>query len=196
MPEEERPRGVRRLVTAVSAGLDVVQWALVAAVTVLIATSALLLFWQVTDRLVFAGGQNWIEEYARLSLIWMTFLGAAALIRERRHLAVDYLADKLPEPVRGLLAVAVDVLLLGLMAVLLTYAGPVLEGAAVLRSPSLGIPRSVLVMAAVVSFAITALYCLESIVRTALGMGRPSGSGTGEGPAIVTDDLTHGRTTG
>lgn len=174
MPREERPRGAWRVLTAVSGGLDFLQRVLITIVTILIAVSALLLFWQVSDRLVFAGGQNWIEEFARLSLIWMTFLGATALVRERRHLAVDYVVGKFPPRLKVVFSVAADALILALVVLLLWHSASALEGAAVLRSPSLGIPRSVLMMAAVVSFAITAVYCLESIARTVLGMGAPT----------------------
>lgn len=174
MPREERPRGARRVVTAVSGGLDLLQRVLITVVTLLIAVSALLLFWQVSDRLVFSGGQNWIDEFARLSLIWMTFLGAAALIRERRHLAVDYVVGKFPPRLKMVFSVAADALILALVALLLWQVPSALEGAAVLRSPSLGIPRSVLMMAAVVSYSITTVYCLESIARTVLGMGAPT----------------------
>lgn len=173
MAQGELPRGPRRAVEHISTGLDVLQRVLVTVVTVLVASSALLLFWQVVDRLVFSGGQNWIEEFARLSLVWMTFLGAAALVRERRHLAVDYVVAKLPDKVQAAFSVGADVLLLGLAGLLLAYAAPVLEGAAVLRSPSLGLPRSVLIMAAVVSLVLTAVFCVESIARTALGLGAP-----------------------
>lgn len=174
MPREERPRGARRVLTAVGRGLDLIQRVLITIVTILIAVSALLLFWQVTDRLVFAGGQNWIDEFARLSLIWMTFLGAAALIRERRHLAVDYIVGKFPPRLRVVFSVAADLLILALVVLLLWHTPSSLEAAAVLRSPSLGIPRSVLMMAAVISYSITTVYCLESIARTVLGMGAPT----------------------
>ncbi len=174
MPREERPRGARRVLTAVGRGLDLLQRVLITVVTLLIAVSALLLFWQVTDRLVFAGGQNWIDEFARLSLIWMTFLGAAALIRERRHLAVDYIVGKFPPRLKVVFSVAADLLILALVVLLLWHTPASLEAAAVLRSPSLGIPRSVLMMAAVISYSITTIYCLESIARTVLGMGAPT----------------------
>lgn len=165
-----RARGV---LTAIGGGLDWLQRILITVVTLLIAISALLLFWQVTDRLVFSGGQNWIDEFARLSLIWMTFLGAAALIRERRHLAVDYIVGKFSPRLKVVSSVGVDLLILALVVLLLWHTPASLEAAAVLRSPSLGIPRSFLMMAAVISYVITAVYCLESIARTVLGMGAP-----------------------
>ena len=180
MPQEGRPRGVRRAVEAVSSWLNVVQRVLVAAVTALVASSALLLIWQVADRSVFAGGQNWIDEYARLSLIWMTFLGAAVLIRERKHLAVEYFVEKMGDRAQRAMSVATDIALIALMGVLLSTWVPVWEASSVLKSPSLGIPRSVLALAGLISYALTAVYCLESLARTLLGMEPP--------PKVLKDD--------
>lgn len=180
MAQEERPRGVRRGIEAVSSGLNVVQRVLVAAVTALVASSALLLIWQVADRYVFAGGQNWIDEYARLSLIWMTFLGAAVLVRERKHLAVEYFVEKMGARGQRVVSIATDVALVALMGVLLSTWAPVWEASSVLKSPSLGIPRSVLVLAGLISYALTAVYCLESLARALLDMEPP--------PKVLKDD--------
>lgn len=167
---EEKPRPVRRVVEAISRALDELQRLLMAAVVLILTASALLLFWQVVDRTVFQGGQNWIEEYARLSLIWLTFLGAAALMREGRHLAVDYFVDKFPERVRGAFALGTNILIIALLGVLLGHVGIVWASSSVLLSPSLGIPRSILALAAIISYTITVVYCLESIARQLLRM--------------------------
>lgn len=169
MSEGERG-GVRSAVAASSAVLDVVQRGLVGAVAIILSISALLLLWQVFDRLVLGGGQNWIDEYARLSLVWMTFLGAAALLREGKNLAVDYFVNRAPDRVRRGIHIGVSVLVLALMVILLLQIPSVWRSSAALVSPSLGIPRTALASAAFVSFAISAIYCVESIVRAVLRM--------------------------
>lgn len=169
MSEGERS-GARRVVALSSAVLDVVQRVLVGAVVLILSISALLLLWQVFDRLVLGGGQNWIDEYARLSLVWLTFLGAAALLREGKNLAVEYFVDRAPDGIRRGIHIGVGVLVLALMVVLLLQIPSVWRSSAALVSPSLGIPRTALASAAVVSFAISAVYCIESIARTALRM--------------------------
>lgn len=166
----EAPRRLRGAVESASAVLDIVQRILLVAVAIILAASALLLFLQVVDRTVLRGGQNWIEEYARLSLIWMTFLGAAALMREGRHLAVDYFVEKLPARVQLGFAIATHSLIIALLTVLLTQTAAVWASSAVLLSPSLGIPRSVLALAAIISYTLTVIFCLESIARLTLGM--------------------------
>jgi TRAP-type C4-dicarboxylate transport system permease small subunit len=71
------------------------------------------------------------------------------------------------------LSMATDIALIALMAVLLSTWGPVWEASSVLKSPSLGIPRSVLALAGLISYALTAVYCLESLARTVLRMEPP-----------------------
>lgn len=167
---EERPSGVREAIAAVSRMLDRLQRALVVAVIVILSASALLLLWQVLDRLVLGGGQNWIEEYARLSLVWLTFLGSAALIREGKSLAVEYFVGRMGERVQRTVGYVVDLLTLGLMVILLLQIPVVWKSSSVLVSPSLGIPRTALASAAFIGFGISTLYLLESIVRRAVRM--------------------------
>ncbi|MEC8473857.1 MAG: TRAP transporter small permease subunit, partial [Planctomycetota bacterium] len=44
---------------------------------------------QVVARYVFGSPFQWSEEVARLALIWMTFVSAAYVMAEGRHIAVD-----------------------------------------------------------------------------------------------------------
>lgn len=60
--------------------------------TVLVATMS----WQVITRQVFNAPSTWSEEFAKICFVWLTFLGSAFLFGERGHIAVDFLARKLP----------------------------------------------------------------------------------------------------
>lgn len=78
---------------------------------------ALLLVWitvvvslQVIYRYFFDSALSWSEEMARLSLVWMTFIGAAAVTREGGHITVDILRARYS----GWVARAFEVLLLAL----------------------------------------------------------------------------------
>lgn len=52
------------------------------------------MFAQVVARYVFRTPFSWSEELSRLGLIWMTFLAAAYVMSQRRHLAVDLWAAR------------------------------------------------------------------------------------------------------
>lgn len=170
MEQEDRPSAAQSTVARASRILDAVQWMLIAAVVAILAVSALLLLWQVFDRLVLGGGQNWVEEYARLSLVWLTFLGAAVLLREGKHLTVEYFVDRCPPAVRTAVAYGVDIVLLALLTLLLLQIPTVWASSANLISPSLGIPRTMLALAAFISYGVGAVFLVEAIARRAVGL--------------------------
>lgn len=63
----------------------------------------------------------WAEEVARMSLIWMIFLGSMIGIRERRHFYVDFLPKNMPPVMDTILNIVYYVLLLGISYVFLRF---------------------------------------------------------------------------
>jgi len=56
----------------------------------------LVMFAQVVFRYTLNNSLSWSEELAKYLFIWLCFLGAAVGIRDRIHIGVDFLADRLP----------------------------------------------------------------------------------------------------
>lgn len=63
----------------------------------------------------------WPEQVSRIVFVWMTFLGAAVLYRERLHVAIDMLVLMLPRGLRLVAMWAVDGLILLFNLILLVY---------------------------------------------------------------------------
>ena len=82
----------------------------------------LVLFLQVFTRYVLDDPLSWTEEVARYLYVYIVFLGASAAISDRSHVGIDYFARLLPVPVQWALSVAVNLLVLGALA-LLAYWG-------------------------------------------------------------------------
>ena len=82
-----------------------------AALIVLLAAMALIIFANVVLRYTTSQSIEWAEEVARHLMIWLTFLGAGPVLRYGGHIAVDNLQDSLPRAA----AVALRVLIAGLM---------------------------------------------------------------------------------
>jgi len=55
-----------------------------------------LLFANVTLRYFFQSGIFWAEEVLRYLIVWISFLGSAACVREKSHISIDLLASVLP----------------------------------------------------------------------------------------------------
>jgi TRAP-type C4-dicarboxylate transport system permease small subunit len=99
---------------------------------VIIGCTALVLIsavipWAVFTRYVLNSAASWPEPLAVLLTIVLTFIGAAAGYRLNLHMNVSFFADKLPEKLRGLLELTVQ-LLMGLIAVfMIVWGGRLVE---------------------------------------------------------------------
>jgi len=127
---------------------------------------------QVFARYFFGAPFSWSEEVARLALIWMTFMAAAFVMAEGRHITVDVLSPRLS--VRGqvwlecmshaVVAVACLTLLIG-GSRFVWYVGKV-------GSPSLGIPMSWWYGAVGVGLLLMAIHSALNLLQV-WSTGRP-----------------------
>ena len=143
------------------------------------AIAALLLFiilatmaTQVFARYVFGSPFSWSEEVARLSLIWLTFISAAFVMAQGRHIAVDMISARfgdrgkfLIECFSFLVVAAACLLLLIGGAKFIWYVGKV-------GSPSLGVPKSWWYGAGGVGLLLTAFHSLINLFQVVV-TGRP-----------------------
>ena len=63
--------------------------------SVLMALIIVIMFVQVLFRYVFNQSLSWSEELARFIFVWLTFLGAAICVKERIHIGVEFLTERL-----------------------------------------------------------------------------------------------------
>jgi TRAP-type C4-dicarboxylate transport system permease small subunit len=68
--------------------------------------------WQVFGRYVLDRAPSWSEELARFLMVWITMLGAAAVMRREGHIAVTALPDALGRGARRALAALRDLVVL------------------------------------------------------------------------------------
>lgn len=163
----------RWLVAVVGRILDVVHRGLVWIVASILGVQATLLVVQVVARYVFEESQSWIDETARIGLIWLVFLGSAVLIRERRHLAIRYVVGRLPSRVAFGVGLATTVLLAVLFVIFLSGAVEAWDAAARLTTPSLGLPRTVTTAPALIGFGLSLVYVVELCVRMVMSATLP-----------------------
>jgi len=77
---------------------------------------------QVISRYIFNSPTSWSEELARYLFVWITFLGAAVVIRKRRHVDVTVLTDRLPPAAAKVVYLVADLSVLFMLGAL-TWAG-------------------------------------------------------------------------
>jgi C4-dicarboxylate transporter, DctQ subunit len=70
------------------------------AVSLLVATTVIVLFIQIISRYVFDHSFAWTEELARFSFIWMVYLSSSLAVREGTHVRVTAQFLILPKKIR------------------------------------------------------------------------------------------------
>ncbi len=84
-----------------------------------------LIFYGVVMRYIFNDPQAWVEEIARYSIIWGTFLGFGLALKHNQHIQVDILFDKLNQQMQFILNIVATVLSI-VFCLIYTYYGYVL----------------------------------------------------------------------
>lgn len=114
-PERAGLALLRRLVGALD---RVVQTAVVVAVIAILGFTV----GQVPDRYIFKSSFGAYDQFARLGLVWLTFLGIAIGIRERANIRIELLEHFLPPRLTRALSVLLDFVVL-LSAILVIVVG-------------------------------------------------------------------------
>ncbi|MGQ7249186.1 TRAP transporter small permease [Halomonas sp. V046] len=121
-----------------------------------LSTIVILVFTNVVLRL-FDTTLAWAGELARYLFVWMIYLGISYCIRERRHLRVTFLVDRLPGRAKAVVNLLADVVFM-VYSAMVAYYGYLIMSDAVERgqiAPALEISVSVLYAAIVVGGALS-----------------------------------------
>nr|WP_246188370.1 TRAP transporter small permease [Metabacillus lacus] len=79
--------------------------------------------WQVFSRYVLNSPSTVSEELLRYLLIWVSILGGAYAFGEKKHLAISFFVNKLPEGLHKGASIFVEFLLIGFAGLVLIYGG-------------------------------------------------------------------------
>ena len=112
---------------------------------------SVVLFAQTVARYLFHYSFYWADELARYSMIWGALLCAAVGVAERTHTQLDFLQGKLPERVRRIVAVLLDLLFILFCAAMFYYSFRTVRIGMMQTSPGLGIKQGFVYLALPVS---------------------------------------------
>lgn len=143
------------------------------------AIAALLLFiilstmaTQVFARYVFGAPFSWSEEVARLSLIWLTFISAAFVMAQGRHIAVDMISSRVDERGKFLVECFSYVVVAAACLLLLIGGAKFMWYVGAVGSPALGVPKSLWYGAGGTGLLLMAFHSLVNLVQV-LMTGKP-----------------------
>ena len=82
---------------------------------------------QIFFRFILDSPLVWSEELVRLLVVWMTFIGAAVICWDGRHLSVDVLFVRLPARARRALRIFNCIIALLFLGILVWFSIPIVE---------------------------------------------------------------------
>lgn len=149
---------MRNILNALERGAVVI--GAVAMACLAIAVAALVLL-----RYAFHIAPFWSEEVIRLFLLVAVFLGAAASVRGRRHIRVEFLADLLPPRLKRAWYLLLDFATLALFVLLVWLGIEAVGFNHAQRSVSLQMRLSYAMWLVPVCFALAAVFLAEEILK-------------------------------
>ena len=126
--------------------------------------------WQVFTRFVLNAPSTVTEEFLRYSLVWLTMLGAAYTYGLKKHLAIVFVARKMPEKIQRYLDFVVEVIVLAFILIVLLFGGTQTYLSAMGQvSSALSMPMQYLYLSVVVAGVLFTFYAFihifENITR-------------------------------
>jgi len=108
----------------------------------------------------------WPEQVSRIMFVWVTFVGAAVLYRERLHVAIDMFVAALPHTARRILGWGVELTILAFNLVLLIFGLKLSIDTPDQTFGALDITPASFYFAAPVAATMMILYFIESIATS------------------------------
>ena len=166
------------MVKAFSALCDGITWLVANLLGLLIGAIVLITLAAVWWRYVIEDPLSWTEQLSRILFVWVTFLGAAVLYREKSHITIDMFQQMMPPPLKALMVWLIELAMLLFIVVLFVYGLKLSLDTLTQTFGALDISPASFYFAAPVSAAMMFLFFIERLVD-------PSKRGPGHSTTIL-----------
>ncbi|MCM3661561.1 TRAP transporter small permease [Georgenia satyanarayanai] len=148
---------------------------------VLFALLVVIVVWQIFSRQVLGDPSTWTEEGARLTFVWLGLFASAFVFGERGHIAVEFVARKLPTGGEKVLAILVQLVVLAFAVIVLVWGGwRAADNAWLQNLSALPFTLGQMYLALPISGVLIAFYSLYYIQAVARGTQAPYGDHSDE----------------
>jgi TRAP-type C4-dicarboxylate transport system permease small subunit len=120
---------------------------------------------QIIARYILHSPLNWSEELAKLSFVWLIFLGIPLVTQSGLHIQVEYFADKLPGRLKKVNIIVMDVLALLFFVTIFIFGLIFIKSQYGMRSVALNIPMSYFSWAVPVGMLLEIIFTLDKFFR-------------------------------
>jgi len=111
-----------------------------ATVGIMLAINLSIVFAGVVFRYLLNQPIGWVYEVAVFLMMWSAFVGSAAVSRDKGHVALEFLVDKLPTRIRSWIKVFVGLIVILFLGIIIYYSIDMIAGLLKTRSPYLRLP--------------------------------------------------------
>ncbi len=141
------------------------------AIAVLLSGMLVIALMQVLTRYVFNFSFAWSEELLRLAMLWAAFLAASLGVKQSKHIGLDLVINRVPEPARARIRILMSCVVLILLGVFWFLTAQLTVFMADMVSPILQISKAVWYLSVLVGFTFMVFYYLYNIAK-ALACGK------------------------
>lgn len=124
--------------------------------------------WLVYGRYILNSTPTWVEQLALILVVVITFLSSAVGLKERTHLSVDILPYMLPQKLRSLLFMVIDLMLIWFGYMMMTKSYDLAVFNWTTEIPLLDIPLGVRSIPLIISGFLIILFCFNNFLRNLL----------------------------
>lgn len=133
---------------------------------ILMIAMTLLVTWQVFTRYVLNNPSTISEVLARYLFVWLVVAAAAYVFGKREHMCIEYLKDKLPNQVRNVVEILIEVITLIFAGVVMLKGGWSMAIAQMIQiDATLKIPMGIIYSIIPIGGAITVFYSIYNITQ-------------------------------
>ena len=129
-------------------------------IAILIAIMSVVIFVQVVYRYVFHSSLPWSEEFARYTLVYLTFLGASVAVKRNAHIGVEVVVKLLPRPISRVLEWVADALSLVFFVILIVYGSKIVKITMMQLSPAMHVKMGYIYLAVVIGAALMLVHLI------------------------------------
>lgn len=123
---------------------------------------------QVFARYVLDAPFQWSEEVARLALIWLTYISAAFVMAERRHIAVDMISSRIGDRGKLIIECLSYVIVAGSCLLLLIGGAKFVWYVGKVGSPALGISKTWWYGAGMLGLLLMAVHSFVNLLQVCM----------------------------
>jgi TRAP-type C4-dicarboxylate transport system permease small subunit len=130
---------------------------------------ALLMGAQVFSRYVLNHSIFWSEEVGRMSLVWLSFLGASAAYKRHLHIGIDFLVRRFPAPLKRTIEIGIILISLIFFGILIIYGFSFARFVSAQKTAALGISQAIPYIALPLSGGLFFLHGLSHLLELMTG---------------------------